>query len=344
MKDDLTLIITVRERRTTLPRVMEYYEDFPCRIMLLDGSLEPWEIAWAYDHVEYFHLPEMPWMEKMAYGLEQVKTPYVIKMCDDDLVFLHAIPVMIDFLKNNPDYETVTGQEIALRDSDFEYETYEYLLEANLEDHFDDPVERMRFYWTYFNTKIHSMTKTKTQLEVYQFMLDNPHIYAVRFFDKIWSLIVASRGKLKVLSILSNMRSRETRVGNIALHGSIREETKSYLSFERDFLNRDLTKLQEFVGGVDIEFIKDIHKNLCDGKKRKEAFAKLLEELPLKAPPIMFRNMAYGFPQERSRSDIYEKSNDAECPPDIYPVYSQESLVAIHEMYSALNAHPIEER
>ena len=85
--NDLTFIVTARERRNTLPRVMEYYKNLPCRIMLLDGSSERWDSADLYDHVEYFHLPNMPWMQKMVYGLKRVTTPYTLKMCDDDLVF-----------------------------------------------------------------------------------------------------------------------------------------------------------------------------------------------------------------------------------------------------------------
>ena len=349
MINDLTLIVTARERRSTLPRVVEYYKNFPCRIMLLDGSSERWDKIDTYKHIEYFHLPRMPWMQKMVYGLERVKTPYTLKLCDDDIVFLHAIPIMLDFLKNNPDYQTVMGQEISLLDRHFEYETYEYLLEVNQQDHFDDPTERMEFYWTHFNCKIHSMTKTKTQLEVYQFMLDNPDIYAVRFFDKVWTLIVASRGKFKVLPILSHMRSRESKVAPPyapGLHPSLQAETKSNLRFESDFIDRDLIKLQEFVGGLDTKLMRQMHENLCNENKKHKAFSKLLQELPLKTPPLTLNygeqeNSVWGVAQERSRADIDQNSGSPDNPSDVYPVYKKESVKAVSEMFSVFEKYPL---
>ena len=350
MKNNLTLIVTARERRNTLPRVLEYYKGFKGRIILLDGSSSRWDLIDNYDHIEYMHLPNKTWMEKMVTVLNEIDTPYVAKVCDDDLIFLHALPTMVDFLNNNPEYATVAGQEISLLDSHFEYETYEYLLEVNQQDHFDDPVKRMEFYWTYFNCKIHSVAKTETQLEVYQFMLDNPDIYAIRFFDKIWSLIFASRGKLAVLPVLSNMRSRERLVMPpfAPAHSlDLYDETKYSLSFKDDFLNRDLTKLLEYLGGIELNFMKEIHKNLCNGNKKREAYSKLVQEMPLKTPPIslnygeQYNSVVQGFAQERSRSNIDQNSGSSDNPSDTYPVYKKESLKEISEMFSVFKRYPL---
>jgi glycosyltransferase domain-containing protein len=340
MKDDLTIIVTARERRNTLPRILHYYKDFPCRLILLDGSTEPWPPIQEYGWVEYSHTPNKRWIEKMACTLEQIDTPYTVKLCDDDLLYKHAIPVIIDFLKENPEYHTAMGQEISLLDNHFEYETYEYLFELNQKDHFDNPLDRMKFYWTYFNCKIHSIAKTKTQLEVYKFLLDNPDLYAVRFFDKIWTLIVASRGKFKVLPVLSHMRSRETKSGNVALGENLKSQTRPHLRFENDFLDLDLTKLQEFIGDVDIEFIEEAHSNLCNETKKRQAFLELLDKAPLKTPSISLGGNV-GIAQERSINQINSQSNSPSDPSEIYPVYKPESLQAISQMYELFTTHPL---
>ena len=346
---DLTIVVTARERRNTLPRVLEYYKDFEGRIILLDGSSSRWKHIDNYDHVEYIHLPNKTWMEKMVTVLKEIDTPYVAKVCDDDLIFLHALPVMVDFLNNNPEYVTVAGQEISLLDSHFEYETVEYILEANLKDHFDDPLDRMNFYWTHFNCKIHSLSKTKTQLEVYQFMLDNPEMYAIRFFDKLWTLIFASRGKLAILPVLSNMRSRESLVmppfapaHNAALH----EETKYSLSFASDFLNRDLEGLREFIGGVPPEFIKEMHKNFCNKSFKENVYLNLLEDFELKTPTINLdfdkgHPSVVGVAQDRLRDRINNISKHPDHPEDIYPVYKRESLNEIKKMYTLIRNYPL---
>ena len=347
---DLTIIITARERRSTLPRALEYYKGFKGRIILVDGSSSRWDLIDNYDHVEYMHLPDKTWMEKMVTVLNEITTPYVAKVCDDDLIFLHALPMKVDFLNNNSEYVTVAGQEISLLDSHFEYETFEYIIEANLKDRFDDPLDRMSFYWNHFNSKIHSLSRTKTQLEVYQFMQDNPELYAIRFFDKIWTLIFASRGKLAVLPVLSNMRSRESLVMPPfapAHSAALYNETKYRLSFANDFLNRDLTKLQEFVGGVELDFIKEIHKNLSDGSFKKVAYSKLLKDFKLKTPAINlhFDNglpSVVGVAQDRSRDRINEISRQPDNPEDMYPVYKKESLNEIKKMYTLIRNCPLE--
>ena len=180
-------------------------------------------------------------------------------------------------------------------------------------------------------------------------MLDNPDIYAVRFFDKVWTLIFASRGKLAVLPVLSNMRSREALVMPPfapALHPNLREETKSYLYFEKDFLNRDLTKLLEYLGGIKLDFMKEIHKNLSDESYKKVDYSKLLTDFKLKTPPINL-DFDNGFPsvvgiaQERSRNRIDEVSKQPDNPEDIYPVYKKESLDEIRSMYHVIRNYPL---
>ncbi len=41
VRDNLTVIVTIRNRRNTLPRVMNYYKNFPARVIFLDSTQGP---------------------------------------------------------------------------------------------------------------------------------------------------------------------------------------------------------------------------------------------------------------------------------------------------------------
>jgi len=360
---DLTIIITAKSRRSTLPRCLEYYKGFTGRIILLDGSSTRWDLISGYDHVEYVHMPDTPWIDKTIHVLNSVTTPYVIWIPDDDFLLLHSIPVMVKFLNDNPDYVSVTGQEVGLYDrlvevdhdakinhwgKIFEYETYEYILEANMTAHFDDLEQRLWFYWTYFNSKVHSIIRTDVKLSIYRFMIDNPNLFAIRFFDKLWTFIAACQGKLAVLPVLSTARSRESIVMEeaVVLKSGMQNETKSHLQFGTDFLNVDWSPLQELAGGVSAKFLQEIHHNLSSQNYKLQAFRELLDIYNLKAGPIQL-DLDHGFPsvlgiaQERSRNAINSRSKQTDCPENIYPVFKQESLEELRQIYSVIHKFPL---
>ena len=366
---DLTIIITAKNRRSTLPRCLEYYKGFTGRIILLDDSSTRWNLISGYDHVEYVYMPDTPWIDKKIHVLNSVTTPYVIWIPDDDFLFLHSIPVMVKFLNDNPDYVSVTGQDVGLYEErrlgdwaftarthlvhywhwqkSFEYETYAYILEANMTAQLDDLEQRLWFYWTYFNCKVHSIIRTDVKLSIYRFMIDNPDLFAIRFFDKVWTFIAACQGKLAVLPVLSTARSRESKVMReaVVLKKGMQKETKSHLQFGTDFLNVDLSPLQE-LAGVSAKFMQEIHHNLSSQNYKLQAFAKLLDTYNLKSGPIQI-DFAEGFPSvigiasESSRNAINSQSKQTDCPENIYPVFKQESLEALGQMYSVIYKFPL---
>jgi hypothetical protein len=302
-------------------------------------------------------MPDTPWIDKTIHVLNSVTTPYVIWIPDDDFLFLHSIPVMVKFLNDNPDYVSVTGQTVGLYDKMigpdlwgkfFEYETYEYILEANMTDHFDDLEQRLWFYWTYFNCKVHSIIRTDVKLLIYRFMSDNPDLFAIRFFDKVWTFIAACQGKLAVLPVLSTARSGEPKAVRqaVVLKKGMQKETKSHLKFGRDFLNVDLSPLQELAGGVSAKFMQEIHHNLSSQNYKLQAFRELLDTYNLKSGSIKL-DLDNGFPsvfgsaQERSRNAIKSQSKQTDCPENIYPVFKQESLEALRQMYSVIYKFPL---
>ena len=279
----LTLVIPVRWRQSTLYRALEYYKDFPGPVIVIDASPKPFEGISDYPYVDYRHIPEKPWMEFMYETLKSVDTKYVVKMCDDDFLPLYSIPQQLSFLETHPDYVSVMGQEVSLHENKLGYETLEYIAEVSGETGFDedDKIKRLIKTWRYFNCKIHSIARTDAQLKVYTAMVEHPHLYATKYFDKVWSFMMASMGKLGVIHVVSLVRSREALTQAIAYMDETKKvtgnENKTHLTFRNDFLNTDLSYLLEFAG-IDMETMRSMHKDLVEEEYKKDMFFNTLRK------------------------------------------------------------------
>ena len=177
------------------------------------------------------------------------------------------------------------------------YETLEYILESkHLDSYSDRPSERVKYMWTYFQCKIHSVATTKSQLKIYETMVEKPDLFAIKFFDKVWGYMMAAMGNFKVLPIVSHVRSREELTlptsADVSddveaetkkqLYDMARKETKPDLSFTEDFLNRDLSPLLEMVGEKE-SFLHKLHQNLCSEEKKLIEYDRMLEKYDLLA-------------------------------------------------------------
>ena len=359
----LTIVIPVRFRQCTLPRALEYYKDFPGRVIVADASPEPYKDINKWPHAEYHFSPNTPWMQIMVEVLETVDTKYVVKPCDDDFIVLSSLEPSIRFLEENQDYVTVCGQEVALFDTHLGYETMEYIMESkHLDSYSDSPSERVRHMWTYFFCKIHSVARTEAQLEVYKKMVDYPDLFAIRFFDKVWGYMMAAMGNFKVLPILSHVRSQEkltlatSKNRGLVDYEPIEKEIKANLSFAKDFLNRDLTPLLEMVD-EEKEFIEEIHQHLCDEKKKLVEYDKLLEKYDLlceeispasnggitvKCEHIGQKVLAPRFGPAASNDYIAKFRPTKYNREEAFPVYKEENLNELRKIVDVVTKFPLE--
>ena len=128
-KANLTVIVTVRNRRNTLPRVMNYYSDFPAKVIFLDSTQ-----GFSYnDHAvapnEYRHVPGKKYTQKIRECLETIDTEYCVVVCDDDFLVRGSLDKCITFLDDNDVYVGCRGQEVALLDDFLSLETIDYLVD-----------------------------------------------------------------------------------------------------------------------------------------------------------------------------------------------------------------------
>ncbi|WP_248802279.1 TIGR00180 family glycosyltransferase [Pseudomonas sp. MWU13-2100] len=109
----LTLVLITHNRPAFARRAVKFYSTLPCRILVLDSSTQVTEgIAGVYSSVEYRHLPQYGYwgiQTKLAYGVEQVSTPYMVFAADDDFIVHDALADSVAFLRSNPDYGMCHG-------------------------------------------------------------------------------------------------------------------------------------------------------------------------------------------------------------------------------------------
>ena len=106
----LTVVLITHNRPAFLRRAVKYYSDLPCKIMVLDSSPERPE--GDFSAVEYHHVPQFAYwgmQAKLAYGVEQLTTQYMVLAADDDFILHDSLAESVGFLQDNPDYGMCHG-------------------------------------------------------------------------------------------------------------------------------------------------------------------------------------------------------------------------------------------
>ncbi|WP_460098068.1 TIGR00180 family glycosyltransferase [Pseudomonas sp. H3_C08] len=110
LEELLTVVLITHNRPAFLRRAVKYYSSLPCRIMVLDSTLERPE--GDFDAVDYHHVPQFAYwgmQAKLAYGVEKLTTPYMVLAADDDFILHDSLAESVGFLHANPDYGMCHG-------------------------------------------------------------------------------------------------------------------------------------------------------------------------------------------------------------------------------------------
>ncbi len=121
----LTILLPVKDRPRYTKRVLTYLEQQSCsfKIVIADGSntdatmkvVEQFlqSAKLKIDYVKYPpDLDFMVFMRKLSLAVERVDTKYVVWACDDDFYNLSELANGVQFLENNPEFATYTGEVI----------------------------------------------------------------------------------------------------------------------------------------------------------------------------------------------------------------------------------------
>jgi len=126
-KEELTIILTLKDRVSFSYRWMEYMNDLRCpyKILIADGGIDK-EIEiqlnninnYPYLDYSYIRYPVdktlSDFYRKFVSVINLVKTPYLLFADNDDFFLLDKIPEFINFLNQNSDYTACGGSNVHL--------------------------------------------------------------------------------------------------------------------------------------------------------------------------------------------------------------------------------------
>lgn len=215
LKNQFTLIISVHERKNYIQNLMEYYQGFPCDILIVDSSEKVCSIdqdkvnEGIFNCKDYnpklIHCPGELYYKKMYEALGLVRTPYVLEMCDDDIVYKEAICECVSFLKQNESYSCCDGFWENNRGSIKQEKEMKNLVSQNFLS--NDPIRRVQFFLNEnFKAINHSVIKTNFLRACYEFQLKNKCLWPIRWWDKILMFLFCFLGSYKALPILYGKR------------------------------------------------------------------------------------------------------------------------------------------
>ena len=195
LKDYFTLVITIHERKHTLETIQKHYSDAPFNIIYSDSSREKTNL-YLREGDTYLYFKNELYYKKMKKTLDLVNTPFVAEICDDMLLNLQSVVECVDFLDKNKDYVVCDG---------LYSEKYKNISNRilNIDQNNLSKLQRVEFFtrvniWHALN---HAVVRTKTLKTIYNFVANDPNLYPIRMFDKIWSYISFFEGRHKKLNI-----------------------------------------------------------------------------------------------------------------------------------------------
>lgn len=228
MTPRLTLICPSYQRRHYLERSSRFWADQNnAYVMYADGSQSPLEASCVNaSNISYLHWPASI-QQRLLRLLDQVQTPYVCMMGDDEFYIPSSLSSCVEFLDKHSDYVACMGRALGFskRCGKTVFSSqYPKLQDRNLASEL--PVCRLTDHFSaYVPAHCYAVTRVDAFREAMTKALNcKLDIFAI--FELVEEFIVASKGKTCVLPELYWLRSHEAppirNTGDLSLNPSKR--------------------------------------------------------------------------------------------------------------------------
>ena len=172
MNSSFTIVTLRFERLEIFTRYVEFSRSHGLPSIVVDGS----KMAYTHDlpkSIDYTHMPEKGFMERLSYAMKKVTTPFVILQADDDFLCTENLQKSANFLENNPDYSAVTGRVLVFNElftksatkfSEYRFAENAFPLESNLAS------VRIERHLEHYMFTIYSMQRSSVWREFCEFV------------------------------------------------------------------------------------------------------------------------------------------------------------------------------
>lgn len=111
----LTLVLLAQDQPDFLSRALKHYSGYPCAIRVLDASLQADTGLAATPGLDYLHRADLAQADlsvRIAQGLEQVRTPFVVYADVSSFLLTDALTQAVDFLEGHEQYGACQGYSL----------------------------------------------------------------------------------------------------------------------------------------------------------------------------------------------------------------------------------------
>tara|TARA_Y100001973_G_scaffold106454_1_gene184490 strand:- start:2763 stop:3551 length:789 start_codon:yes stop_codon:yes gene_type:complete len=202
IKHKFTLVITVHEDLSFIAKILEYYRNAPFNIIIADSSRELGDYAENVpSNAKVVHEPGKFWYKKLHDIFNNIETPYVLDMADDDKIEIHAIEECVDFLETNSSFVGVSGK--------WDNRHVDFTASNDFATRILDNMGR----WN--PVPNHSVFRTNILQDCYKWVAENTDGFPIRWWDKFLSFYILFRGNYMKLDFDYGVSGPPKRMDNI---------------------------------------------------------------------------------------------------------------------------------
>jgi glycosyltransferase domain-containing protein len=195
---------------------LNYYSGATFRIIVGDSTKTAFSNQNKLKNIEYYHMPNIPFVEKLNKLFKKVETPYTVVCADDDFITLTGLFESVKFLDENEDYVCATGRiETFIKDKDFSYRWFpDPDKDSHISiDHNNAAFRFLKYFSNYITPTFYAVTKTRILKIVFKKTSQLKISIDPRFEELLSALLTVISGKFKFIDVSYQYRELLTTSG-----------------------------------------------------------------------------------------------------------------------------------
>lgn len=200
---NLTLIIPTHNRHKYLKRSIEYFKDLNAKVIYCDSSEEAYS-SYLASNMEYIHLPEKKFAEKILIALKKTDSDFVALCADDDFILIDSLYNGASFLINNDSFKTVIGQNIAFHER-FEGQYYFKAKATDLNEINSDPYTNCISFFKNYQQILWGLYHKEILINTFQ-IIKEANFNNENFIELVLGGIACYSGGIKILDEVWSIR------------------------------------------------------------------------------------------------------------------------------------------
>lgn len=213
-KKMITVLVTVYNRQVNIERQRKFWEGSGIELIIIDSSKSIYpDHAKLPPNIKYNYFKEGRFYDIIHETLQNVATPYVIQINDDDFVLKSSLLNGISFLEKNSDYVSYQGSFMKFNEKAEHTHPFYCCRGINNFYKFNKGQEnidkRMALMQRSFVSPNHAIFRTTSLLSAYDLVKENERIQSIKYFDWIIGFVCTVKGKFHLSKDLFSIRSEE---------------------------------------------------------------------------------------------------------------------------------------